>query len=80
MIFRRILFIFVVIGIVNVYALAQSAETRTLRGTVTLGESGKPVHNVMITVLQLKRTVTTGDDGRYEISKRASVPTNLAVA
>lgn len=67
MIFRSILFSFVVIGIVNISALAQSAGTTTLRGTVTLGESGKPVHNVMITVLQLKRTVTTGDDGRYEI-------------
>lgn len=67
MIFRRILFSFVVIGIVNISALAQSSGTTTLRGTVTLGGSGKPVHNVMITILQLKRTVTTGDDGRYEI-------------
>lgn len=67
MILRRILFSFVVIGILNIPALAQSAVTTTLRGTVTLGQSGKPVHNVMITVLQLKRTVTTGEDGRYEI-------------
>src|SRR5687768_6147113 len=67
MISRRILFSFVVLGILSISVLAQSSGTATLRGTVTLGESGKPVHNVMITVLQLKRTVTTGDDGRYEI-------------
>src|SRR5688572_5359808 len=40
----------------------------TLRGTVTLGDSGKPIHNVLITVLQLKRTVGTDESGNYEIS------------
>ncbi len=44
----------------------QTTGTATLRGTVTLGESGKPVHNVLITILQLKRTVDTDDNGRYE--------------
>jgi iron complex outermembrane recepter protein len=44
----------------------QSTGTATLRGTVTLGESGKPVHNVLITILQLKRTVDTDDNGHYE--------------
>ena len=68
MILRRIVFSFVILGIVNISALAQSSGTATLQGTVTLGGSGKPVHNVMITVLQLKRTVTTDDDGRYEIT------------
>jgi len=68
MIFRRILFTSVVIGIVHTFALAQAPATATLRGTVTLATTGKPVHNVMITVLQLKRTVTTDDDGRYEIT------------
>ncbi|MGI9069701.1 MAG: TonB-dependent receptor [Pyrinomonadaceae bacterium] len=38
----------------------------TLRGTVTLGESGKPIHNVLVTVLQLKRTVGTDEKGNYE--------------
>ncbi len=67
MISRRILFSFGILGILSISALAQSSGTATLRGTVTLGGNGQPVHNVMITVLQLKRTVTTGDDGRYEI-------------
>jgi iron complex outermembrane receptor protein len=40
--------------------------TATLKGKVTLGESGKPIHNVLITLLQLKRTVGTDDDGNYE--------------
>lgn len=52
------------ISLINLPAFAQS--TATLRGTVTLGESGKPVHNVLITILQLKRTVDTDDDGKFE--------------
>jgi iron complex outermembrane receptor protein len=84
MILRRILFTFVVpffcaslrvsfvpfviLGLFSLPALAQSSTSATVRGTVTLGDSGKPVHNVMITVLQLKRTVSTDEDGRYEIT------------
>jgi iron complex outermembrane receptor protein len=41
--------------------------TGTLKGTVTLEASGKPVHGVIVTILQLKRSVDTGDDGTYEI-------------
>src|SRR5688572_6284887 len=37
----------------------------TLKGTVTLGESGKPIHNVLITILQLKKTVGTDENGNY---------------
>jgi iron complex outermembrane recepter protein len=44
--------------------LAQSNST--LRGKVTLGDTGKPVHNVRVTISQLKRTVETDDDGSYE--------------
>jgi iron complex outermembrane receptor protein len=68
MIFRRILYTFVVLGLVNLSTFAQSSGAARLRGTVTLGESGKPVHNVMITVLQLKRTVTSDEQGHYEIT------------
>jgi len=38
----------------------------TLKGTVTLGESGKPIHNVIVTIMQLKRTVGTDEQGNYE--------------
>lgn len=37
----------------------------TLTGTVTLAESGKVVHNVLITIVQLKRTEGTDDNGKY---------------
>ena len=39
-------------------------DNATLQGTVTLGESGQPIHNVLITVRQLKRTVSTDDNGK----------------
>ena len=68
MIFRRIFYTFIVLALLNSIALAQSSGTATLRGTVTLVAGGKPVHNVMITVLQLKRTVTTDDNGQYEFT------------
>lgn len=45
-------------------ALGQS--NARLRGTVTLGESGKPIHNTLVTILQLKRTVGTDESGKYE--------------
>jgi iron complex outermembrane receptor protein len=38
----------------------------TLRGTVTLGDSGQPLHHVLVTILQLKRTTETDDAGTYE--------------
>jgi iron complex outermembrane recepter protein len=65
MIIRRIFIAVIVLAAAGLPALAQS--TATVRGTVTLGD-GKPVHNVLITVLQLKRTVDTDDDGKYEIT------------
>jgi iron complex outermembrane receptor protein len=45
-------------------ALGQS--TGTLRGTITLGDTGKPIHHVLVTLLQLKRVVDTDDQGVYE--------------
>lgn len=36
----------------------------TLSGTVTIGE-GSPIHNVSVTILQLRLTVTTDSDGKY---------------
>ncbi|HKO95402.1 MAG TPA: TonB-dependent receptor [Pyrinomonadaceae bacterium] len=44
---------------------AFAQENATLQGTVTLGESGQPIHNVLITILQLKRTVSTDENGSY---------------
>ena len=38
----------------------------TLKGKVTLGDSNNPVHGVHVTILQLKRSTETDDDGKYE--------------
>jgi iron complex outermembrane receptor protein len=38
----------------------------TLRGKVTLAGSGDPVHNVKVTIIQLKRSTETSEDGAYE--------------
>jgi iron complex outermembrane receptor protein len=38
----------------------------TLKGTITLGDSGQPIHNVLVTILQLRRTVGTNEQGQYE--------------
>jgi iron complex outermembrane receptor protein len=60
----RIPVAFIILSLISSTAFAQS--NATLRGTVTLGDSGKPVHNALITILQLKRTVDTDDEGRFE--------------
>jgi hypothetical protein len=38
----------------------------TLRGTIILETSNTPVHNVIVTITQLKRSVETDDKGVYE--------------
>lgn len=57
----------VIFAFVSLLSLPVFGQTNaTLRGTVTLGESGKPIHNVLITIIQLKRTVGTDEQGNYE--------------
>jgi iron complex outermembrane recepter protein len=63
---QHVLFAFIFISLIGLPVFGQAARTTTLSGTVTLGENGKPVHNVLITILQLKRTVDTDDNGKYE--------------
>lgn len=46
--------------------IAAAQTGATLRGKVTLSSSGKPIHNVLITILQLRRTVDTDESGVYE--------------
>ena len=57
---------FFVASLFEVPALAQSQATGTVRGVVTLEDTGKPIHGVAVTILQLRRTIMTGDDGAYE--------------
>src|SRR4030095_15474937 len=60
----RLGFLIALFAISTLPVFAQS--NATLRGTVTLSDSAKPVHNVLVTILQLKRTVGTDDNGKYE--------------
>jgi iron complex outermembrane receptor protein len=58
---------FCCLGILPAAAWAQANSLDgKVGGRVTLSESGKPIHNVRVTIIQLKRVVETGDDGKYE--------------
>jgi iron complex outermembrane receptor protein len=48
---------------------AQMGASGTLKGVVTLADGGTPLHNVIITIVQLRRSTDTGDDGTYEIQQ-----------
>jgi iron complex outermembrane receptor protein len=61
---HRFLATLVLTAVMTTVALAQS--NGTVRGTVTLEDTTKPVHNVQVTILQLKRAAETGEDGTYE--------------
>jgi iron complex outermembrane receptor protein len=37
-----------------------------IKGTITLGDSGKPIHNVLLTIIQLKRITSSDEKGNYE--------------
>jgi iron complex outermembrane receptor protein len=39
-----------------------------LRGRVTLAAEGTPLHNVIVSIVQLKRSVETDDDGVYQFT------------
>ena len=59
--------VFLLLALFAIFSFPVLAQTNaTLRGTVTLGDSAKPVHNVLVTILQLKRTVGTDENGKYE--------------
>jgi iron complex outermembrane receptor protein len=45
---------------------AQQTAASTLAGTISLGDGGSAVHGATVTILQLKRTVYTDENGKYE--------------
>ncbi|MEP7271416.1 MAG: TonB-dependent receptor [Acidobacteriota bacterium] len=51
-------------GLLTSVAFGQSSGT--VRGVITLEDTGKPLHNIQVTILQTRRTVMTGEDGVYE--------------
>jgi iron complex outermembrane recepter protein len=56
----------IIIFVALLCSAAMGQAGASLKGKVILGESGEPIHNVLITVLQLKRTVGTDEQGNYE--------------
>ena len=50
----------------NLYNLAQARGV--IRGTVTNIEGGSPLHNVIVTVVQLRRSVETDEKGAFEVA------------
>ena len=68
------IFRFKLFSVLIIFSLAAGPTTAiaqalgSLRGVVTLESSGKPVHGVIVTILQLKRSVESNDDGVYEFS------------
>lgn len=64
--FRRILFALVVLALASLPSFSQTAGSATLRGTATLGDTNQPVHHVLITILQLKRSTDTDESGQYQ--------------
>jgi iron complex outermembrane receptor protein len=63
---RLRIFFLSVVAIVTVSISAAAQGTATLSGTITLSDSGKPIHNVLVTILQLRRSTSTDDDGKFE--------------
>lgn len=60
----------------SVAALAQSNST--INGTVTLEDTGKPVHGVRVVILELNRTTDTDDNGKYEFKNLPAGKYNVA--
>lgn len=50
----------------SITAQAQQSGTGTLSGTVTLGDTGNAVHGATVTILQLRQSVVTDENGKYE--------------
>ena len=61
----NLFFIFAVLG--TIISFAQTiALSGTVRGTVKIEPSGTAARNASVTVVELKKTVVTGDDGAFE--------------
>ncbi|HMY70373.1 MAG TPA: TonB-dependent receptor, partial [Blastocatellia bacterium] len=64
---RFLAFVVCVLCALPMIGLAQSkSEGGTLRGKVTLANNGDPVHNIKVTIIQLRRSTETKEDGSYE--------------
>src|SRR5262247_47713 len=50
----------------GLFVSGHAQSSGTLRGVVTIGDTEKPVHNVRVTITQLRRSVETDEKGAYE--------------
>lgn len=64
--FSAVIGLFFVVLFPAVAARAQQTGAGTLSGTVTLGDTGSPVHGATVTILQLRQSALTDDAGNYE--------------
>jgi len=51
-----------------VAAPADADGTGTLKGAVTLADGGNPLHKATVTIVQLRRSVETTDDGSFQFN------------
>jgi iron complex outermembrane recepter protein len=63
-IFHPAVFLTLLLLLFPARGLAQSGGT--IRGTITLADAGTPIHNAIVTLLQLRRSVQTDESGTYE--------------
>ena len=70
---RYLHLIFALVSLCALSAVSSGqALNGTIKGLVTLEISGSPVHNVKVSILQLKRSVQTEDDGSYDVLQCSS--------
>jgi iron complex outermembrane recepter protein len=71
--FAFVFFLFLSIQpFVAVPAMAQQTGKSMLTGTVSLGDSGSAIHGATVTIIQLKRTTYTDENGKYEFQSLPS--------
>lgn len=62
-------YLFAILALLLAFSASSPAFAQaggSLRGTVTLETSGKPIHNVSVTIIQLKLSTETDDNGAYQ--------------
>lgn len=64
-IFRILALIVILSGTPRAFAQG----TGSLRGTVVLDQSGEPLHNANVSIVQLRRATNTDEDGKYEFQQ-----------
>ncbi len=59
---------FLILAMLSSASPCAAQSSARLRGKVTLAVEGTPLHNVIVSIIQLKRSVETDDDGVYQFT------------